>query len=432
MFSEAIHDDRTTRLLPASPPPPAPMSIEETGLEPMFLRRLLAKYVIEQDMVTATFLSGRMKLPKMLINVLIKDMVQLGFLEARGLSADDVKSDIRYSLSTRGIDFAFESISISRYAGPAPVSLDAFCKQVAVQSVQDEHILRDEMLSSLKGLVLSENLVDELGPAISSGRSILLYGPPGNGKTSIAERVAQLFKRSIWIPYAIEISGHVINFFDEAVHEQVSTRQDGAPRMDMRWVECRRPVIKTGGELTLRMLDLIYNESSNLYEAPVHLKATGGVFIIDDFGRQHVAPQSLINRWIIPLERGFDYLTLHTGKKFRIPFDELVIFSTNFLPNELTDEAGLRRFQYKIHVGHPTKEEYLKIFENYAKSKNVQIDMNKIMAFYDSRYVDGLKPSAYHPKSIIDYIDAFCRYNSTERVATDRLLDNAWRSIFAL
>ncbi len=411
--------------------PKAPSSIEEAGLDESFLLRLAVKCATEQDSVTASYLAERMKLPKTLVNLLIKELVKLAYFEARGLADEDAKSDIRYSLSMRGFEYAHAAARQSQYVGPAPVSLEAFCRQVALQSVHHERMNRERLLESLDGLVLATSMVEKLGPAINSGRSILLYGPPGNGKTSIAERIANMYRQTIWVPYAIEVGGHVVSFYDEAVHQPVVGAAERPVKVDQRWIECRRPVIKTGGELTLDMLDLTFNDGPNVYEAPVHLKASGGIFIIDDFGRQQVAPQALINRWIVPLERGYDFLTLHTGKKFRVPFDELVVFSTNIAPKELSDEAGLRRLKYKIYVNTPSRDEYFQIFRSYAVNADVDVCDDDLGIFYDRKYSSESSPSCYHPKYLLDFIASYCNFYAAPKVASLAMLEQAWSGAFA-
>ncbi len=425
---DQIHEDIAPAL--DSRTPLAPMSVEETGLEFSFLLRLAAKCATEQDTVTPSHLAERMKIPKAVINVLIKELTKLAYIEARGLAGEDVRSDIRYALSTKGMEYAHAAIRQSSYVGPAPVSLDAFCRQLGLQSIHHERVTQDGLVASLEGLVLSPSLVEKLGPAMNSGQSILLYGPPGNGKTSIAERTSRLFRQTIWVPYAVEVGGYVISFYDEAVHQPVNATP--YPKADQRWVECRRPVIKTGGELTLDLLDLAYSEGSTVYEAPLHLKASGGVFIIDDFGRQQVMPQALINRWIVPLERGYDFLTLHTGKKFKVPFDELVVFSTNIAPKDLSDEAGLRRLKYKIFVNNPSRAEYIRIFEAYARGVAVEMAAQDLELFYDRKYGGESLGSCYHPKYLLDFIGSYCDFNGFRKVASLEMLERAWEGVFTV
>ncbi|HXV30348.1 MAG TPA: AAA family ATPase [Sinorhizobium sp.] len=410
--------------------PLAPMSVEETGLELSFLLRLAAKCATEQDTVTPSHLAERMKLSKVVINLLIKELVKLAYFEARGLAGEDVRSDIRYALSLKGLEYAQTAFRQSTYVGPAPVSLDAFCRQLGLQTIQNERVTHDRLIDSLEGLVLSPSLVEKLGPAMNSGQSILLYGPPGNGKTSIAERASRLFQQTIWVPHAVEVGGYVISFYDEAIHQAAGTTP--YPKADQRWVECRRPVIKTGGELTLDLLDLTLSEGANVYEAPIHLKASGGIFIIDDFGRQQILPQALINRWIVPLERGYDFLTLHTGKKFKVPFDELVVFSTNIAPRDLSDEAGLRRLKYKIFVNTPSRDEYFRIFEAYAGNVAVELRLQDLELFYDRKYTGESLASCYHPKYLLDFIGSYCEFNGMRKVASLEMLERAWEGVFTL
>lgn len=425
------HEDITFALDPRMPL--APLNLEETEIELSFLLRLAAKCASEQDTVTASQLAQRMKLSKVLTSLLIKELVKLSYLEARGLAGEDVKSDIRYALSNKGLEYAQAAARQSEYVGPAPVSLGAFCRQIGVQSIHHERITHERLIGSLEGLVLSPALVEKLGPAVNSGRSILLYGPPGNGKTSIAERTSELFVQTIWVPYAIEVGGYVISFYDEATHQAVREPTiKPHPKTDQRWVECRRPVIKTGGELTLDLLDLTYNPGSRAYEAPMHLKASGGVFIIDDFGRQQDRPQALINRWIVPLERGYDFLTLHTGKKFKVPFDELVVFSTNIAPRELSDEAGLRRLKYKIFVNNPSRDEYIRIFESYAREVAINLLSDDLRLFYDRKYKGDTLASCYHPKYLLDFISSYCEFNDLPKVASLEMLERAWGGVFTM
>lgn len=409
--------------------PLAPMAVEETGLELSFLLRLAAKCATEQDTVTPSHLAERMKLSKVVANSLVKELVKLAYFEARGLAGEDVRSDIRYALSLKGLEYAQAAFRQSSYVGPAPVSLDAFCRQLGLQTIHHERVTPAALAASLEGLVLSPSLVAKLGPAMNSGQSILLYGPPGNGKTSIAERTARLFRQTIWVPYAVEVGGYVISFYDEAVHQPAAAATP-YPKADKRWIECRRPVIKTGGELTLDLLDLTLSEGANVYEAPIHLKASGGIFIIDDFGRQQVMPQALINRWIVPLERGYDFLTLHTGKKFKVPFDELVVFSTNIAPRELSDEAGLRRLKYKIFVNTPSREEYFRIFTAYARDVAVELSERDLELFYDRKYSGESLASCYHPKYLLDFIGSYCEFNEVGKVASLELLERAWEGVF--
>jgi len=296
---------------------------------------------------------------------------------------------------------------------------------------------RERLAQVLSHLVLPPDIAGQLGPAVNSARSILLYGDPGNGKTSIAEAIGKAFSDVIYLPYCIEVGGQIINFFDETVHIRAPKDEEAfqglgektAP-VDERWVACRRPVVLTGGELTLEMLDLVFNPLSRFYEAPLHLKAVGGVFIIDDFGRQRADPQTVLNRWIVPLERGYDYLTLHTGKKFAIPFDELVIFSTNIPPASLSDAGTLRRLYFKIKVPSPRFGEYFTIFQRVCADRGIDCQPELIERFFERYYrSQGQVPAGHHPKYLVDYAIAICDYRGAERRLDDELLDQGWHNI---
>ena len=402
-------------------PPIRPDSIEDTGIERNLLMMLIAKAMFTLGTVPPSRLADDLMLSPIIVTLLLEDMGNLALIESRGLTGSDMTGEIRYALTMKGNSWASDALEQSQYVGPAPVSMDAFRAQVEKQVIVNEKVNRVALAESLSGLVLPETLVNRLGPAVNSGKSILLYGDPGNGKTSIAEAMGGAFQQVIQVPYCIEVGGQIINFFDENVHKRVERDQSGVA--DPRWVACKRPVVLTGGELTLDMLDLIFNPYAKFYEAPLHMKASGGIFILDDFGRQQVAPQTLLNRWIIPLERGFDYLTLHSGKKFSIPFDELVVFSTNIAPRSLADEATLRRLYFKIRVPTPTKEDYISIFENACAKNNIVVEKEIISEFYDEFYKDEhMFPSGHHPEYIMDHIVSVCDYLQIDKVVDKELL----------
>ncbi len=415
--------------------PKRPMRPEDTQIELNIIINLIAKTMLERGTVTASILSDELKLAKSVINIVIEEMVRLQLVESRGLESSDIKSDIRYHLTTKGGALGLEALAISQYVGPAPVPLEAFTKQIELQSIAHEKVHRDELRDCMSHLVFPSDLRRRLGPAANSGKSILLYGEPGNGKTSIAEALGTAFKDTIFVPHAIIVGNQIIKYFDETIHDPIESdvlQMKGSQALDMRWIECKRPVVVTGGELTLQMLDLMYSTTSKFYEAPIHLKALGGIFIVDDFGRQQTTPREILNRWIVPLEKGHDFLHLHTGKKFTVPFDQLVIFSTNMMPDELSDGAALRRLYFKILVPTPTRDDYLEIFKNAANDVDLDYPADVVSTFFDKVYTAAHKiPSGSHPKFLLDHIKSACIYAGIEPSITKDLLELSWKNVTA-
>jgi len=334
-----------------------------------------------------------------------KRLVQvLGLAEAR-------RSVYRYALTSEGRSWALDALQQCQYTGPAPVPIERWQEQVVKQSITSDYVTPEALSDTLAHLVLPEGTVSRLGPAVNSGRAILLYGGVGNGKTSIAEAIGHAFHQEVWLPYCVEVAGQIIKVFDAAIHQLVEGEQEA----DARWARCKRPVVVTGGELTLEMLDLSFDEISKTYEAPVHVKATGGVFIVDDFGRQRVRSQELLNRWILPLERRVDFLTLHTGKKIRVAFDQLVIFSTNFAPKELVDDAGLRRIPYKFDITPPDREIYTEILRRVCAARQVDLPASVASYLLDRFYPQAKASiSGAHPAFIVEHVIERCRFDRRE------------------
>jgi hypothetical protein len=397
----------------AIPCPAAPGSVEESGLDPQFLLRFVLKSAYMTNLETAPALADYVKLPELIVDEVMEAAKARKLVEVLGL-ADPQRGVYRYALTGAGRDWANEALAQCRYTGPAPVTLAAFRAQVAAQALAGDKVTPESIARALAHLVLPEGTVERLGPAANSARALLLYGPPGNGKTSIAVAIGKGFDDAIYLPHCIEADGQIIRFFDPIVHDALPADED-ARDPDPRWVRCRRPVVLTGGELTIEMLDLCFDEVSNSYEAPAHLKATGGVFIADDLGRQRVRPLDLINRWILPLERRIDFLTLHTGKKIEVPFDQLVVFSTNSPPHELIDDAGLRRIPYKFRVPVPTPSQYEAILEQACRAQQLVLPAEVAAYLVEDFYPKtGVPISAAHPRFLVEHVVERCRFQGIE------------------
>jgi hypothetical protein len=395
------------------PVPLAPDTIEESGLDPQFLLRLVLKSMYVTNLETAPDLAAYMKLPGMVVHEVLESAKEKRLLEVLGLS--EARSSVyRYALTSTGRDWAVEALGQCQYTGPAPVPLEAFRAQVMAQSITRDQITPESMARALAHLVVPEGTIARLGPAANSAKALLLYGAPGNGKTSIALALGRAFDHAIFLPHCIEADGQVIRFLDPSVHNLWDGEGPELPLgrdADPRWVRCRRPVVVTGGELTIDMLDLSFDPLSKCYEAPAHMKASGGVFIADDLGRQRVKAHDLVNRWIMPLERRIDFLTLHTGNKIELPFDQLVVFSTNSPPQELIDAAGMRRIPYKFHVPVPTHAEYVEILRNVCAHHSLDVPDEVTSYLLDEFYPKtGVPISAVHPQFIVDHIIERCRF----------------------
>ena len=419
-------------------PPPQPRTLAETGLSLVMLRDILLKTMFRMNLDLVSDLSRVICLPVPLTQELVDMSRGQKLLEATGTLHATSGNEMGYQLTDAGKARALDALSQSEYYGALPVPLADYSVQMRRQSVRDIKLTRPDLLKGMGHLILPDDLIDNLGPAVSSGRSILMYGPPGNGKSSISNGIRAALGDKIYVPRAIEYSGQVITVYDPIVHSAAEAAVDDpnslrrtGNRFDNRYVYCERPTVITGGELTLDMLDLKYNPTARTYTAPLQLKASGGIFIVDDLGRQAEPPQKLVNRWIVPLEEGRDILQLRSGEKFTVPFDTLVIFSTNFHPNEIFDGAALRRIFFKIKIDGPNQEMFLKIFAMVARKKKMALDERSLVHLLKTKYPTiNMNFANYQPTFLVDQMIAVCDFERIPYQMTPELIDKAWGNMF--
>ncbi len=418
--------------------PPAARSIADIGLGVVMMRDILLKTMFRTSREEISALEKLLCIPARVVQELIDQARDQGLIEATGTLHANSGGEMGFRLTDAGKARALDALSQSEYYGAMPVPMAAYAEQVKRQSIRNIRISRERLTAAMGHLILPPDLLDQLGPAVSAGRSILMYGPPGNGKSSISNGIRDALGDMIYVPRAIEYAGQVITVYDPIVHSAIEEEEEdptalrrNVNRFDRRYVRCERPTVITGGELTLDMLDLVYNPTSRTYQAPLQLKSTGGVFIVDDLGRQAEPPQALINRWIVPLEESRDILALQSGEKFEVPFDTLVIFSTNFHPNEIFDKAALRRIFYKIKIDGPDQEGFLRIFAMVARKKGLPLDEAALVHLLRNKYPEiGNVYANYQPVFLIDQILSICRFEGIEPQMSPELIDRAWANMF--
>ncbi|NJP05184.1 MAG: ATP-binding protein [Chloroflexaceae bacterium] len=449
--SQYIPDPDEQEVETAPKVPPQPTSIQETGLNMSFLNDLVLKIIYFHGNITANQLQNETKLPfmnvldKVLEFLKLEEFVDIIGSEGGGFS----ERSFQYVTTNRGRLKVQELLDRSQYASAAPVPLEQYLAMVRKQSLTDVVVDRPTIRQAFGHLVIGDRLLDRIGPSANSARSLFLYGPPGNGKTTIAEGISNLFSDDILIPYAIEIDGQIIKIFDPLNHKVVEepvmepviedtnnpfgvaaeVSSDYMP--DRRWLVCKRPQVVVGGELILEQLELIFDPYSKVYEAPFQMKSNGGLFLIDDFGRQKCRPMDLLNRWIVPLEKRVDYLALQNGKKIAIPFDVLIVFSTNLSPKDLVDDAFLRRIRHKIEVPNPSPNEFREIFKRVANAKNIPYSDDGLRYLIQEHYMKtGRDLRACHPRDLCDQILDEAKYRGIPPAMNKELLDRACAAYF--
>ncbi|SDE30879.1 ATPase [Rhodobacter capsulatus] len=418
--------------------PVPPRTLADTGLNTVLMRDILLKTMFRTNMDTVSGLARLICLPV----ALTQELVDMGraqrLIEAMGTLHANSGGEMGYQLTEGGKARALDALTQSEYYGAMPVPLADYAVQMRKQSIRNIQLTRPQLMAAMGHLVLPPTLIDQLGPAVSSGRSILMYGPPGNGKSSISNGIRDAIGDRIYVPRAVEYAGQVIVVYDPIVHtaasedveDPTSLRKSGN-RFDSRYVWCDRPTVITGGELSLDMLDLTYNPTARTYTAPLQMKASGGVFIVDDLGRQAEPPQKLVNRWIVPLEESRDILALQSGEKFEVPFDTLVIFSTNFHPNQIFDKAALRRIFFKIKIDGPSQSDYLKIFSLVAKKRGMPLGEAALVHLLKVKYptINNVYAN-YQPVFLIDQMIAICDFEGISYQMSPELIDRAWSNMF--
>ncbi len=419
----------------AEPVPPVPETIEETGLAPSIIEALICKVLYFRGEQLGRDVATALGLKFSLIEELIEILKRQYFVQVkRALGMGSSTSVL--SLTDAGREHTREFLEKNQYVGPAPVPLYQYTLVVRNQRRQAGWLTREALAHAYRKMVVTPGILSQIGPAVSSGNSFLIHGQPGNGKTYLAEALANLDDSCIYVPHAIECNGAIVQVFDPIYHQPVdddeplSVFATEAP-YDKRWAKCRRPFLVTGGELSMSMLDLTFNSVSKVYDAPYQVKANNGIYLIDDFGRQRCTPAEVLNRWIVPMERRVDYLTFNSGGKMTVPFEAFLIFSTNLQPEQLGDEAFLRRIQYKMLLRSPNEDEFLTIFAQYCTARELPYDPELPRRFVEKRYRNtGKRFRRCHPRDVLSHAIDLIHFEKRPYLLTDEILDSAFESCF--
>jgi predicted ATPase with chaperone activity len=433
---QASSDKKMTGILGGWNPPPL-RTIEDTGISKLALADLVLKVLYFRGDLQGHDVADVIKLPfNGVVDQVLEFLKREKLVEITGTQGFG-EASYRYEIMSEGIKRALDAIDRTQYAGPAPVPLKEYIEAMNAQKRGEQAVREEDMLKVMENLIVSKEMLDKIGPAANSGTSIFLYGPPGNGKTTLSEAIGSvILGEDMWIPYSMDVDGQIIQIYDYVNHnlsENQSPVKYGTGEMaDPRWVRIKRPIIIVGGELTMESLDLIYNETSKFYEAPYQVKANGGMFLIDDFGRQQVSPHALLNRWIVPLEKKYDFLTLANGRKIQMPFNVMIIFSTNMDPADLVDDAFLRRIKYKIEVGDATPAQFRELFELMCKIKNVPFSERGFTYLIKEWYLKYNRALRFvHPRDLLNQMHDIANYLGVEvSMDSKEIIDRAAESYF--
>jgi len=414
--------------------PREPESLAQTGLSEALVESMVLKYVAHVATATGRDVANQVRLPFGIVSDVLRRLKDDRLVVYKGAAT---VGDFLYEPTEAGIDRARMLGKQCTYFGAAPVPLDQYARSVAAQSIRRCRPKLAALRKAFADLVLGEELFLQLGQAINSGLGIFLYGSPGNGKTSIAERITRAFGESIWIPRSLVVGNEIIRLFDPSSHPALPEAPQPAPgtgqRVDRRWVQIHRPTIVVGGELTMDLLEITHNPAMGLGEAPLQLKSNGGTLVIDDFGRQRITPAELLNRWIVPLEKRYDFLNLRTGRKVQVPVDQLVVFSTNLEPRELVDEAFLRRIPYKIDVTDPTEAELRKLFADTAAEMGIAHCPESVDYLIEKHYQETGRAMRFcHARDLLNQVRVYCEFLERPPAVTRESLDAAAKNYFAI
>ena len=411
--------------------PREPNTLSEVGVSPVLIEQLILKNLLQSGTAAGRDLANRICLPFPLVEQILVELRKRQVIVHTGHGH---LNDYTYMLTEDGIQRAQAAALSCAYVGPVPVPLDEYVVSVEAQTIAAEAIRKQDLARAFQGISVEPGLLDILGPAINSGAGLFLYGPPGNGKTTLAKRITRCFGSHIWIPQAIIEDGQIVKLFDAAFHRPVVEEQQGlikSASADSRWIKIERPTVVVGGELTMNSLEIHHDASSNVSEASLQLKSNCGCLLIDDFGRQRIEPTELLNRWIVPLENRFDFLTLATGRKIQVPFDQLIIFSTNLEPEDLADEAFLRRIPYKVAVGDPSITEFRQLFQHACKAMQCQYRPEAVDYLVQKHYKPLSRPlRRCHARDLLAQVKNFCTYQGVPLELRPDYLDRAVTGYF--